>query len=123
MAAVVECARWCTEEIRALINIWGNLDVQQKFDGTVRDSEVYKNISEELKKLGYARTVPQIRSKVKQLKRDYRLQKDKLNLSGSAGAIKFKFFLEMDRILSSKDTTCPSEILETEISGFNLSSK
>ncbi|GFR29102.1 zinc finger protein with KRAB and SCAN domains 2 [Trichonephila clavata] len=121
MAAVVECARWCTEEIRALINIWGNLDVQKKFDGTVRDSEVYKNISEELKKLGYARTVSQIRSKVKQMKRDYRLQKDKLNLSGSAGAIKFKFFLEMDRILSSKDCTCPSEILETEISGFNLS--
>ncbi|GFQ71828.1 zinc finger protein with KRAB and SCAN domains 2 [Trichonephila clavata] len=121
MAAIVESARWCTEEIRALINIWGNLDVQEKFDGTVLDSEVYKNISEELKKLGYARTVSQIRSNVKQLKRDYRLQIDKLNLSGSAGAIKFKFFLEMDRILSSKDSTCPSEILETEISGFNLS--
>ncbi|GFQ90440.1 zinc finger protein with KRAB and SCAN domains 2 [Trichonephila clavata] len=87
-----QCARWLTKEIRALINIWGNQDVQQKFDVTVRDSEVYRNISEELKKFGYARTVSQIRSKVKQLKRDYRLQKDKLNRSGSAGAIKLKFF-------------------------------
>ncbi|GFW17447.1 hypothetical protein TNCV_3240771 [Trichonephila clavipes] len=52
---------------------------------------------------------------------DYRFQKDKLNRSGSSGAVKFKFFLEMDKILSSKDSTSPSEILETDILALNLS--
>ncbi|GFS51342.1 zinc finger protein with KRAB and SCAN domains 2 [Trichonephila clavipes] len=123
MAAVLDCARWTTEEVLALINIWGDQSTQQQFDGTVRDSEVYKKICEELRKNGYARTVPQIRSKIKQLKRDYRFQKDKLNHSGSSGAVKFKFFLELDKILSSKDSTSPSEILETDISALNLSRK
>ncbi|GFT66170.1 hypothetical protein TNCV_650211 [Trichonephila clavipes] len=68
MAAVIDCARWSTEEIRALINIWENQEMQQKFDGTVRDSEVYKKDCDGLKKIGYARTIPQICSKIKALK-------------------------------------------------------
>ncbi|GFW04141.1 hypothetical protein TNCV_2669061 [Trichonephila clavipes] len=40
MAVVIDCARWSTEEIRALINNWRNEEIQQKFDGTVRDSAV-----------------------------------------------------------------------------------
>ncbi|GFS49875.1 metabotropic glutamate receptor 8 [Trichonephila clavipes] len=38
-----------------------------------------------------------------------------------SGAVKIKFFLEMDRILSSKDSMSPSEILETDIAALNLS--
>ncbi|GFU71530.1 hypothetical protein TNCV_4310261 [Trichonephila clavipes] len=59
-----DIARWTTEEVSALINIWGDQSIQQQFDGTVRDSEVYKKICEKLRKNGYARTFPQIRSKL-----------------------------------------------------------
>ncbi|GFT21714.1 hypothetical protein TNCV_2969691 [Trichonephila clavipes] len=44
MVAFTDCARWSTEEIRALINIWGNQEMQPKFDGTAQNSEVYKKI-------------------------------------------------------------------------------
>ena len=44
--------RWSDDETRGLLSVWSATEIQAKFDGTVRDAEVYRNISDLLAELG-----------------------------------------------------------------------
>ena len=65
-------AGWTPEETRALINCWGEANVQQQLDSVRRNRDIYEGISSELAKLGYSKTWKQCRCKVKNLTQRYR---------------------------------------------------
>lgn len=92
---------WSTEDIKCLLQVWGEGSIQAQFDGVVRNDEIYRTIGEELKKVGIIRDVKQIREKIKKLKQQYRVAKDNNNRSG-AGRAKFQWFDTMDEILGHR---------------------
>ena len=63
---------WSDNEVKALIPIWGEANVQEELDGAIRNEVVYLNISRKMKEQGYDRDSQQCRTKNrKSEKRDY----------------------------------------------------
>ena len=60
---------WSDEEVRALIAIWGEANVQEELDGAVRNKVVYQDISRKLQEQGYNREWEQCKTKIKKFKR------------------------------------------------------
>ena len=57
---------WCDNEVRALIAIWGEGNIQEELDGAVRNQVVFaKKMTEQ----GYNRDWKECRAKVKNLKK------------------------------------------------------
>lgn len=63
---------WSDEETSALINIWGEEEVQRAMRGFVHNGHVYADISERLRNLGYSKSPEQCRWKVKSLRNNFR---------------------------------------------------
>lgn len=63
---------WSSEATRALINIWGETDVQGKLDSVKRNKDIFQQISRDLEALGYSWTWQQCRTKIKKLTQKYR---------------------------------------------------
>ena len=59
---------WSDNEVRAIIAIWGESDVQDELDGAVRNKVVFQEIARKLKEQGYNRDLDQCRNKIKNLK-------------------------------------------------------
>uniref|UniRef100_A0A3B1IZS5 Myb/SANT-like DNA-binding domain-containing protein n=1 Tax=Astyanax mexicanus TaxID=7994 RepID=A0A3B1IZS5_ASTMX len=95
---------WSDAETRALLNIWGEHDVQTALDGNFRNSHVYRDVAGRLSDMGYDRTPDQCRVRVKSLKRQY-FQAQKAAKKNSHYHKMFKFFEEMERILSNRPPT------------------
>lgn len=68
---------WTDEETLALIEIWGEEDVQRSLRGFVHNGYVYAEISERMQDLGYSKTPEQCRWKVKSLRNNFRQCYDK----------------------------------------------
>ena len=50
-------ANWGTEEVKALIALWSEEDVQNALDDPLtRNTKIYKKIAQKLAELGYKRT-------------------------------------------------------------------
>ncbi|KAI4902588.1 hypothetical protein NFI96_033947 [Prochilodus magdalenae] len=94
---------WSDAETRALLNIWGEHDVQTALDGNFRNSHVYRDVAGRLGDMGYDRTPDQCRVRVKSLKRQY-FQAKKASKKNSQYHKIFKFYEEMERILSSRSS-------------------
>uniref|UniRef100_A0A8C9F617 Myb/SANT-like DNA-binding domain-containing protein n=1 Tax=Pavo cristatus TaxID=9049 RepID=A0A8C9F617_PAVCR len=86
---------------RALLEIWGEADVQSALDGNFRNSHVYRDVACRLAELGFERTPEQCRIRIKGLKRQYYQARDGLKKNGHARKI-CKYYDEMDRILSCR---------------------
>ena len=71
------------EEVKALLEIWGDEQIQSKFDGARHTQPLHEKIARELKAKGYNRDVEQIKTKIKNLKSMYRPIKDHNNKSGN----------------------------------------
>ena len=63
---------WSTRETEALIEVWGNANVQSKLDGVQRNRAIFEKIAAELEKMGYEKTWMQCRTKIKNLTQQYR---------------------------------------------------
>ena len=61
---------WEDTEVRALLSIWGESDIQEALDGAKRNKLVYQNIVVKLKALGYDRDIEQCKNKIKNLKKE-----------------------------------------------------
>ena len=59
------------EEVRALIAIWGESNVQEELDGAVRNKVVFQDISKKMLEQGRNRDWEQCRTKIKNLKKEY----------------------------------------------------
>lgn len=63
---------WTDEETLALMNIWGDEDVQRALRGFVHNGHVYGDIAERMHNLGYSKSSEQCRWKVKSLRNNFR---------------------------------------------------
>lgn len=61
-------ASWSEEETLALIEIWGEEDVQKALGGFIHNDNVYDEISERLQDFGFSKTPEQCCSKIKSLR-------------------------------------------------------
>ena len=66
---------WSDNEVRALISIWGEDNIQEELDGAVRNQVIFNNIATKMRERGYERDWQQCRTKIKNLKK--RIQADK----------------------------------------------
>ncbi|XP_062581626.1 zinc finger and SCAN domain-containing protein 29-like [Saccostrea cucullata] len=94
-------AVWTDDETRLLIKFWGQKEVQESLEGMYRNSEVYDQIADKMTENGYDRNAKQCRCKVKQLKKDYRREKE-LGIPSKRRA--FRFFDEMEGIIGNVET-------------------
>ena len=67
---------WSDKEVKALIAIWGESNVQEELDGAVRNQAIYQRIAKQLREQGYGRDWKQCCAKIKNLKTKYREIKD-----------------------------------------------
>ena len=63
---------WTSDEVQALIEVWGAANVQNQLDGEQRNRPIFEKISKELLKLGYSKTWLQCRTKIKNMTQQYR---------------------------------------------------
>ena len=59
------CSLWSDREVRALIAIWGEGNVQEELDGAARNKVVFVNIAKKMKEQGHDRDWQQCRTKIK----------------------------------------------------------
>ena len=113
---------WSNAEVKALIAVWGEGNVQEELDGAVRNKQVFQDISKKLQKLGYNRDWEQCRNKIKNLKKQYRLVKDHNGETGR-GRKTCLFYNELDCILGHRPASVPSALLDTGSSSTALDSE
>lgn len=63
---------WSDEETLALIDVWGEEDIQRALRGFVHNGYVYAEISQRIQDLGFSKTSEQCRWKVKALRNNFR---------------------------------------------------
>ncbi|XP_053921029.1 bifunctional phosphoribosylaminoimidazole carboxylase/phosphoribosylaminoimidazole succinocarboxamide synthetase [Cuculus canorus] len=88
---------WTVNEVRALIRIWSDKNIQQQLEGTVRNKRIFEQVATRLQKFGIDRDWKQCRTKYKNLKHEYKSIKSAQD-SGSTSK-SMKFFNELDAIL------------------------
>ena len=67
------CSLWTDREVKALIAIWGEGNVQEEVDRAVRNKVVFVNIANKMKEQGYNRNWQQCRTKIKNLKKEQKI--------------------------------------------------
>ncbi|XP_043085731.1 ATP-dependent (S)-NAD(P)H-hydrate dehydratase isoform X2 [Puntigrus tetrazona] len=107
---------WSDMETRALLNIWGEHDVQTALDGNFRNSHVYRDVANRLCELGFDRTPDQCRIRVKSLKRQYYQAKEGSRKNGQYHKM-CKFYDEMERILSNRSLVERQDIDSVAVGG------
>ncbi|XP_063315874.1 ATP-dependent (S)-NAD(P)H-hydrate dehydratase isoform X1 [Pelobates fuscus] len=98
---------WSDMETRALLDIWGEADVQSALDGNFRNSHVYRDVAARLGELGFERTPEQCRIRIKGLKRQYYQAREGFKKNGHARKI-CRYYDEMDRILCARPAPASS---------------
>lgn len=113
-------AVWGDHEVKALIAVWGESDVQDELDGAVRNKVVFMEISKKLQEMGFNRDWMQCRTKIKNLKKRYRAVKDHNGETGK-GRMTMKFYRELDCILGHRPASVPATLLDTGIGSSTTS--
>ena len=70
---------WSDDEVQCLLALWSNVANQRELLGTYRKAPVWTKLAEELKKSNFHRTPAQVDTKIKQLKKQYKEEIDKLH--------------------------------------------
>ena len=103
---------WPDEEVKALIAIWGERNIQDELDGAVRNKTIFLKIAKKINEIGYDRDWEQCKNKIKNLKKQYRVVKDN-NRETGRGRKSCKFYDELDAILGHRPASVPAVILDT----------
>ena len=93
---------WSDKETSELLATWGTEEIQKQLQGTDKNMDIYKKISERLKKKGIYREWTQCRTKFKHLKTTYKKHKDNLSRSGAGRCKSPKFFGMMDSLMGDR---------------------
>ncbi|XP_043918424.1 multifunctional protein ADE2 isoform X2 [Protopterus annectens] len=91
---------WSDDEVRALISVWSEKNIQQQLEGSIRNKGIFEQIASRLQKFGLDRDWKQCRTKYKNLKYEYKLVKS-VQDSGHKWKT-MKFFSELNAILGQK---------------------
>ena len=103
---------WSDNEVRTLISIWGEDNIQDQLDGAVRNQTIFNNIATKMREKGYERDWQQCRTKIKNLKKEYRQTKDHNGQTGRGRKV-CKFYRELDDILGHRPASVPAALLDT----------
>ena len=103
---------WSDNEVRALISIWGEENIQEELDGAVRNQVIFNDIATKMREKGYVRDWQQCRTKIKNLKKEYRQTKDHNGQTGRGRKV-CKFYKELDSILGHRPASVPAVLLDT----------
>ena len=106
-------AAWSDKEVKDLIAVWGEQKIQEELDGSVRNKTAFQHVSAAMTAKGHQRDWEQCRTKIKNLKKDYRTVKDHNGETGR-GRKTCRFFHEMDAILGHRPASVPPSVLETQ---------
>ncbi|XP_065452942.1 bifunctional phosphoribosylaminoimidazole carboxylase/phosphoribosylaminoimidazole succinocarboxamide synthetase isoform X11 [Chrysemys picta bellii] len=88
---------WTVNEVRALIHIWSDKNIQQQLEVTVRNKRIFEQVAARLQKFGIERDWKQCRTKYKNLKHEYKSVKNAQDSGNTSKSM--KFFNELDAIL------------------------
>ncbi|XP_031169261.1 uncharacterized protein LOC116060041 isoform X4 [Sander lucioperca] len=88
---------WSSEEVQALLTLWGNPAVQEELLLNMRNNKVYTSLSTKLASLGFNKSPQKCREKIKKLKQEYKRIKSSQHNSSRRSV----WFAIMDDILSS----------------------
>ncbi|XP_078250776.1 bifunctional phosphoribosylaminoimidazole carboxylase/phosphoribosylaminoimidazole succinocarboxamide synthetase isoform X3 [Pogona vitticeps] len=105
---------WCDNEVRALINIWSDEEIQQMLEGATRNKEIFEEIARRLMKIGIDRDWKQCRTKYKNLKYEYRALQKENDQHGNAKR-KMRFYDEIDCILRNQPAETVTEVVTDTI--------
>ncbi len=106
---------WSSKETCCLIDIWADAYISQLLEKMHKNADVFSKFSERMKERGFERSPAQCRVKVKKLRQLYMKVRDALSKSGSSGDEKDKcpWYDELDKILGTRPTVCPVDIVES----------
>ncbi|KAL2102750.1 hypothetical protein ACEWY4_001918 [Coilia grayii] len=85
---------WSEPETLALIDIWGNKDVQRSLRGCIRNSHIFAEISDKMAAMGYPRTAEQCHKRVTKLRKTYRRCRNSMMHGGKPVLFRYYRFLE-----------------------------
>ena len=111
---------WSDNEVRALISIWGEDNIQEELDGAVRNQVIFNDIAAKMRAKGYDRDWQQCRTKIKNLKKEYRQTKDHNGKTGRRRKV-CKFYKELDSILVYRPASVLAVLLDTGITNSTSS--
>ena len=103
---------WADEEVKMLINVWAEANIQQQLDEAVRNKAIFERITSCLRDAGFDKDWVQCRAKLKNLKATYKKVKDNNDRSGRARRA-CKYFDDIDAILGCRPATQPPGVIES----------
>ncbi|XP_042560597.1 uncharacterized protein zgc:113263 isoform X3 [Clupea harengus] len=97
---------WSEPETLALIEIWGNKEVQQNLRGCIRNGHIFAEISEKMAAMGYPKTAEQCHKRVTKLRKTYRRCSNSMIHGGKPVLFRYYRFLEpiLGHLSFSNDT-------------------
>ena len=105
-------ACWSEDEVKALIAIWGESNIQEELDGATRNKVVFQEIASKMNEKNFSRDWIQCRTKIKNLKKMYREVKDHNSFTGR-GRKTCKFYNELDEIIGHRPASVPTVLLDS----------
>ena len=112
MASQASCTFWTDKEVKTLLGIWGESKIQEQLDGAVRNKTVYATISKKMIEKGCKKSLIQCRTKIKNLKKEYRNVKDHNGETGR-GRRTCKHYEMLDSILGHRPASVPFALLDS----------
>ena len=114
---------WTDEEIPRLLALWSDAAIHQELLGSYRKETVWKKLAEELKKQNFDRTSKQVSTKIKQLKKQYKDEVDKLRKNGVGLDsdddddifVAFKWFFEIHHVMKRRAVVNPPALLQSSV--------
>ena len=103
---------WEDSEVLCLLEVWGDQEIQNQFEGSTRNKNIFEVISARLAERDVVRTADQCREKVKKLHGEYKQIRDHNNVSGRNRKT-IRFLLQLDAILGHRPSTQPKSVIES----------
>ncbi|XP_053234957.1 uncharacterized protein LOC128408915 isoform X2 [Podarcis raffonei] len=100
---------WTYPEIIDLLVIWREREIQQELQRSHRNIETFQVVASKMAQRGHKRSALECRSKIKTLKRDYRIAK--ANNSPGKGHLAWLFYDQLDHLLANEADVPPPEVL------------
>ena len=103
---------WEDSEVLCLLEVWGDQEIQNQFEGSTRNKKIFEVISARLAERDVVRTADQCREKVKKLRWEYKQIRDHNNVSGRNRKT-IRFLPQLDAILGHRPSTQPKSVIES----------
>ncbi|XP_066474079.1 myb/SANT-like DNA-binding domain-containing protein 7 [Tiliqua scincoides] len=100
---------WTYPEVIDLLVIWREREIQQELQRSHRNIETFQVVASKMAKRGHKRSALECRSKIKTLKRDYRIAK--ANNSPGKGHLAWLFYDRLDHLLANDANIPPPDTL------------